>query len=333
MEKFDLTKSKIVLGHPFSGALYAYFDKVLNDGRHIEASSYHGYYKTLYGNHFEYNIDIALALSLVFDNIILTQADNPIPDSQKYLADNEYYNPDFGLYTCSADEIIHYDFLNEKVFQLLQDTTIKAILSPIPKSAYAHIIREAYLDVELANKFSAPLFTQGTRQALVQRISEIEKFKNTEMVTENQVKMIKNYIEISSLLFQPMNIDSFYYLKSDKNLKEYSSSFQKILNKYNPEHPDIKKDLLLNIKEAMAKDSLNGKISGIFQGSSSVLNYAGFIPIPQVSLAAGIAGIGGDLAARGIDRLNEKNKWFEFAPQIQKSRSMENIKRKLDKFS
>lgn len=318
----SIDSSKIVLGHPLSGAIYAYFDKELNEGNAIKSKN--SYYKTLYGKHFESYIDIALTLALIYDNVILSAADNIVPDSQKYQSDGEYYNTDFGLYLAWGNEVIHYDFLTEKVREILEDLQIKNLLNGIPVVAHWQIIREIYLDLEMANKFNAPLFTLGRRQALAQRIIEIERFGETEMSGTKQTRIISNYLDITGLLFQPVDIKSFYYLKSEKDLRDYSKSFLNLINNYQYDNSiDLRNQLLLAIKEAISKDSLNSKTSGVFNVSSTVMNYISLVPL--AGTAAGLIGIGAELAATGIDRLNEKNKWYEFASQIEKTKSMEKI--------
>ena len=82
---FQPSSTNIVLGHPFSGALYAYFDKELTHGTHAAASKHLSYYKTLYGRHYKDNMDVAITLSLIYDNVILVAADNALPDHGKYL--------------------------------------------------------------------------------------------------------------------------------------------------------------------------------------------------------------------------------------------------------
>ncbi len=319
---------KIVLGHPLSGALYAYFDKELNEGHHVESSKYHSYYKTLYGKHFESFIDIALSLSLIYDTIILPAADNPVPDYSKYQTNGEYYNPEFGLYFTWLDEANYSHIVTDKVRHLLADKEISSMLWKIPKHVHEQIIREVLFELSMAKRFNATLFTLGKRQALAKRISQIENSEEPKLSEKNKIRVISSYLDITGLLFQPMDIQSFYYLKTENDLREYSKSFLNVIENYSPENPsDIKRDLLLLIKEAISKDNLNSKISGVFEGSSTLMNYIGLIPV--AGTVAGLVGIGTDLAARGVDKFNEKNKWYEFASQIEKFKSLEKINKAL----
>ena len=318
------TNTKIVLGHPFSGALYAYFDKELNEGRFIESSRYHGYYRTLYGKHFDAYIEIALTLSLIYDTVIVPAADTTFPDYEKYQSNGEYYNPEFGLYFTWRDEANQRHIISEKIERAIADKGVSALLWNIPKPVHEQIIAEVYFELSMANKFNATLFTIGKRQALAKRIAEIENEATPELSQKNKIKVISSYLDITGLLFQPMNIESFYYLKTEKELRGYSTSFLNIMEDFTSRNPvKVKEDLLLLIKEAMSSDKLNSKISGVFEGSSAIMNYVGLIPI--AGTVAGMVGIGTDLLARGVNKLNEKHKWFELASQIERIKSKAKI--------
>jgi hypothetical protein len=317
-------KTKIVLGHPLSGALYAYFDKELNDGRNIEISKAHSYYKTLYGKYFETYIDIALTLSLIYDTVILPAADNSFPDYFKYLRNGEYYNPEFGLYFTWSDDANYRHIVDDKIKGAIADKEVSALLWNIPKHVHEQIIGEVYFELSMANKFNATLFTLGRRQALAKRIAEIENEKTPDLSQTSRIKVVSNYLEITGLLFQPMEIQSFYYLKTEKDLREYSTSFLNVVENFTPENQtNIKRELLLLIKEAISKDKLHSKISGVFEGSSTLMDYVGIIP--YAGTVAGLVGIGTDWAARGVDKLNKKHKWYELAPQIEKMKSKQRI--------
>lgn len=315
---------KIVLGHPLSGALYAYFDKELNQGRHIEASKYHAYYKTLYGKHFESFIEIALALSLIYETVILPAADNPVPGYNKYETNGEYYNPEFGLYFTWRDEANYRHVIDEKINQAIADKEIGAMLWSIPKHVHQQIVGEVYFELSMANKFDATLFTLGRRQAIARRIPQIENEKEPKLSKVTPIKTVSSYLDITGLLFQPLDVQSFYYLKTERDLREYSTSFLRIIEEFSPDNSrDIKRELLLLIKDAIDRDKLNSKISGIFEGGSTLMDYVGLIPV--AGTVAGIASIGTDWAAKGINKLNQKNKWYEFAGQIVKTKSMSKI--------
>jgi hypothetical protein len=316
--------TKIVLGHPFSGALYAYFDKELNKGKNIERSNHHDYYKTLYGENFETFIDVALTLSLIYDTIILAASDSDVPDYDKYQINGEYYNPEFGLYFTWRDEANYVHIITEKIKIALADKEISLLLSNTPTQIQEQIIANAYFELSMANKFNATLFTCGIRQAIAARLAHIEYNEGLKLSETNQLSVVSSYLDITGLVFKPLDIQSFCYLKAEKDLKDYSNSFLKVVENFSTDSPTgIKEELLLLIKESISKDRLNSKISGIFKGGSTLMDYVGLFPV--VGTAAGVVGIGSDWAARGVDRLNKKHKWYEFAPQIERIKSMGRI--------
>ncbi len=317
--------NKIVLGDPLSGALLAYFDKELNDGKHIEKSKTLIYYKTIYGNHFETYIDVSLTLLLIYDIVILAPVENSFPDRIKHEYNGEYYNSELGI---CIPRILYSnsDLLQsvKKIKRALSDKEVLALLWNLPKQAHYQIISQVILELTMAKNYNAPLFTLGKRQALAKRIAEIEYERTPELSQTNRINVISSYLDITGLLFKPMDLQSFYYLKTEKDLREYSTSFLKVVEDFKPENPkDIKRELLLLIKEAISKDKLHSKISGVFEGSSTIMNYVGLIPV--AGTVAGLVGIGTDWAARGVDKLNEKHKWYELASQIEKIKSMDRI--------
>src|SRR6185369_8382777 len=97
-----------------------------------------------------------------------------------------------------------------------------------------------FYEIETANEFDATLFTLGKRQLIAKRIVEIAYKPNPEF-SDPKIKIVSSYMDITGLLFQPMEIQSFYYLKNEKDLKEYATSFLKVLESFSPENPkDIK---------------------------------------------------------------------------------------------
>ncbi|MBP0904833.1 hypothetical protein ACFSKN_13265 [Mariniflexile gromovii] len=321
---------KIVLGHPFSGALYAYFDKELNNGNYLEASKYHGYYKTLYRKQYESFIEISIAFSLLFDDIIIPAADNPVPDYQKYQTNGDYYNPDFGLFFTWRDDANYAHIVSEKIDFALNDLIIKQKLMKIPKPAHNQILHEVYYEISMAKRFDCPILTSGLRQELAKRISILESDNNPEFADLKKVTFVDYYLDITGLLFQPMNIDSFCYLKSENDLRKYADGFVNILETFEmKDNNSVKIELLKLIQEAINKDKLNSKISGAFSTSSSVLSYAGLIPV--VGTVAGISSIVSDITSKGIDKLNVKNRWFELSSQIERIKSREKLKKALNK--
>lgn len=315
--------NKIVLGQPLSGALFAYFDKEINDGNHTKAAAYHSYYKTLYGKNFQKNMDLAITLSLVVDDIIIAPADNPYPETNKYSVDGRYYNPNFGLYfNWEESHEIMMKSMSAMQPTVLNDSKIIEILRGVPKQAHEQIIKETFVEINLARKYDSPLFTMGRRQAIAKRIQELERTPELVSDSGNSPKFVKSYLDIFGLLFDPLSLDDFYYLKAEKDLKIYAKSFYKIMMESNLSDSE-KPNLIELLQSAMNSDKLNKKLVGGFSVSSDVMDYAGLIPI--LGNATNAIGIGSSLAAKGVELFNRKNSWFELAPQVQRVKSLKKL--------
>lgn len=321
--------NKIILGHPFSGALYAYFDSQLNNGSHTVASKYHSYYKTLYGKHFYTNLDITLTLALIYDDIIICPADNPVPQPKdKKLDYSHYYNEELGLYFSWDEFSEKRNEFEIEIRTIINDVEILKILNGIPKHAHQQILNDLLYEIYLANNYKATLFTSGMRQSLANRIIQISNQKFPNYAPPIQIEIISNYLEITGILFNPMGLDNFIYLKQEKDLKIYSKSFLNLVENFRPKDSNIKKQMLSLAKDALETKSINSKLSGIFSSSSSILSIAGLIP--ALGTITGIAGIGIDISDRINQHIAKKGKWYEFGPQILKTKSLYELNKKLE---
>lgn len=234
----------------------------------------------------------------------------------------------FGLHF-SFDEFSNkrYEFEHE-IGNLTNDIEILRILSGIPKHAHNQILNDLLYEIYLANNYKATLFTSGMRQSLANRIISISNQKLPKYAEPIQIEIISNYLQMTGILFDPMDLDNFAYLKQEKELKTYSKSFLNLVENFRPNDDNIKKQMLLLAKEALESKSINSKVSGIFSAISSSLNIIGLCP--GVGTITGIAGIGVDIANRENQHLIEKGKWFEFGPQISKTKSLYEINKKLE---
>lgn len=72
---------KVLISHPFSGALYAFFTEHLAEYRTRPPGPRepHPYYRTLFGDRFPEYQEVALTLALLFDEIVIVPADSHLP--------------------------------------------------------------------------------------------------------------------------------------------------------------------------------------------------------------------------------------------------------------
>lgn len=82
-------KNKVILGHPFAGSLYKFFENQLSEYPHKEPIQ-HPYYRDLFGRSYDYWNDLTFALFTIFDEIIIPPADANIPDYNKYIVNDTY---------------------------------------------------------------------------------------------------------------------------------------------------------------------------------------------------------------------------------------------------
>ncbi len=119
-------KNRIILGHPFVGSLYKFFENQLSEYPHNEPIL-HPYYRNLFGHSYNHWNDLTIALFTIFDKIIIPPADAHIPDYNKYIVNDTYRNKELGLYFSWKDfftEEIHEqvakDLENSYIYNSLQ---------------------------------------------------------------------------------------------------------------------------------------------------------------------------------------------------------------------
>lgn len=74
-----MKKRKIILAPPYSGTLYAYFNDCMSPYHHHTEMMGHPYYNKLFSVYTEQSKDIALTLSILYDEIIVPPADACFP--------------------------------------------------------------------------------------------------------------------------------------------------------------------------------------------------------------------------------------------------------------
>ncbi len=93
----------VILSYPYSGALYAFLSDQL--GAHHTASG-SSYYKTLFGKNYKGFTDLALTLSVLYEQLVMPAVDIPLPEHDKWRTDDGYFNKDLGImYEHKRDDI------------------------------------------------------------------------------------------------------------------------------------------------------------------------------------------------------------------------------------
>jgi len=316
----------IILSHPFSGSLYAFFTEQAT-GEKVPEKIGHPYYQTLYGKKHSEVRDLSITQLLLYEKVFIVPADNHLPEYRGQSSSGKYENNELGLYT---DWEIHHltrEEIDRQVEIDLRDQIITILLGKVPSSAKRHILRDSRLEIALANKFTCPILAGGGRSAIIKRLSEIDgQSIKPQQVDAGVILTTEQYIKLATLTFNPVDYELLYAYKQDKELRLYAKSLRKIIDSLG-ELEDPRRELLLLMRESMEKHSLSKKISGFLDVTSILLSIAGFIPgVGPFFSGAALAATAGEKA---LDQ-QARRMWYEFGPRIKKITDLKEIMRHID---
>ena len=86
----------------------------------------------------------------------------------------KYENNELGLFTDWEEHQKARDEIEAQIELDQQDSVIKRILAKVPLHSKRQILRDARLEVALANKFKCPILAGGGRNTIIKRLSEID---------------------------------------------------------------------------------------------------------------------------------------------------------------
>ena len=304
-------KTKIILGHPFAGSLYMFFDQQLSDYPFKEPIS-HPYYRDLFGRNYIYWNDLAFTLFTIFDEVILPPADANIPDYQKYSSNGIYHNKDLGIYFDWKDTHHFFQDVDEQIKKDLEDPFVqKALLSYSTKEKEG-ILEYVRLYIKLSQKYNCPVLCGGTYQELFSYLVNNNTIQKEDSINTS-VSFTKNYLNLSLASFSVSSLDSLYEIKSNSEIKIYSKNFQKIIHKYGST-TNTEEQMKILLKDSLSKDSFYNNVSSILDTSSIVCSTIGLIP--AIGLPFSILSLGGTFLSSKLKR--NINNWYQLVYSIDK---------------
>ncbi|HGZ7315377.1 TPA: hypothetical protein ACOL2D_004827, partial [Vibrio parahaemolyticus] len=317
---WGLNLSKVILSYPYSGAIQAFFAKELV-GKSFGAN--HSYYETLWGKNAEDIITFSLTLFTVYDEVIFSPVDNPLPDSETRWGDEEYYHPDFGLRMPSRIQSMGFDYIEHQQYVdwLIAHQDIVQCLDKVPVRARLQILSQVICDIELSLQHGAEVVTSVGRRALMKKICELDpQYKNAEALVDNTVEPLKFGLDLLLPDFELTSIDFLHRVKSDKQTRIYGRSVTNILrsgNQYSEE------DFYKLAQEHNIKNSKNQSINRFSSVAGKVFSVLGFTPVigplfSSVSLAMG--------ESQRLTNLSNSN-WLEFKPHLAKLKTSYDIEK------
>lgn len=316
---------KVVISHPFSGALYAFFATHQSDRLSPPPAPRHPhpYYRTLYGDAFPRYQEMALTLALLFDELVIVPADAFLPGRQYWQPDHTYNNPEIGLCT-------EWDFelrrqLDEEVAQDLQDDEVRRVLARVPPLARQQILRDSRYEIHLAQKYECPIVCVGGRRRIIERIIE-SRSATSQTYDAPALRMAEEYLKLMGPIFEPKDVDTLIDLKKDSELRKYAAAFAAAMKRFG-DSVDVRIDLMKALREAMASARLAKNLCGVFEGTSTALSVVGLIPI--LGTAASWVGLGTEGAAKAAESRQRSQSWYEFAGQVRRVASIKRLERRI----
>lgn len=304
----------VILGHPYSGSLYAYFNDDLQEpGSSRERADGNSYYKLVYGKRFAELRELALTFLMLYDKVWLIPADNPLPESSLAPGVREHI-PELGLHF--DDDLFQrcMDSYFGKAYDVyLSDPAIRKILGAImriPKHSWSHVLRTAQYESLLSVKERCPLLCSFSERLLIERMLEIDKPSlHPQMPSEHNVEFIQNYREIRGMALAPRTSDQLMLAKPDKQVRSYAKNFLDVAMSAGDDDIMDKRRVAMLLREARETERVS-------KHSGGVLNWAGsFFRAIHEPVTASLIGAGGVAA----NYFGDQAGWYNFNGSIDRA--------------
>jgi hypothetical protein len=320
---------KVVLSHPFSGALHWWLaaQSSASAGQRSKRPS-HGYYRTLYGD-VDKNLDIALACSVIFEQIVLPAADAPYPQFER--------TEDETLHLGALEMETDWGVVREAMRlvepiegDLLHDEVIRTVLARVPADAQRMALLYATTDVLLAQIHLAPVICAPGRRKLVMRLLELEiaplaaDLSKAIDAAGGLVEELETWTGLVSLRFTSNTIQRLADVKWNGLIRDYSQNFQQALLSASATNVDR---LFQDIAAAWDSAELATQVAGAFSATSRTMGPLGLLP--GIGIAPGLVGMGADAAAMRYEQKAGKFRWYELGAEIQRYESLRALEEEL----
>ncbi|WP_413676628.1 hypothetical protein [Pantoea dispersa] len=318
--------SKVILSFPYSGAVQEFFAKELAGNRF---GPNHGYYKTLWGNNSEEISRLSLTLFTLYDEVIFSPVDNPLPDSDRYWLDDEYYHPDFGLRMPSRPSSIGINHIDYQCYidWALTDPVIAKVLTKVPNHARSQILFQVVCDIELSLRHGAEIISSTGRRLIMKRLCIIDpQYSNASKKIVNFSDPIMHSAALIVPDFEIKNIDLLHYMKQDKDIRKYSAKVTSILK---ANASQSKKQLYELALESNIKNSKHQTINRFSTLAGKICSVLGFTPIVGPLFSVVSLGLG---ESERLTNLS-KSSWIEFKPHLSSLKTRFDIENELQQLS
>jgi len=308
--------TKIILGHPYSGALYAYIADQTQGASscYTRAVGSHSYYTTLYGRNYAKYIERALMFTLVYDEVYLTPADNPWPKSK--LSSSNAVHIELGLHADWDDYKPLFNDTSGHVHRYLSDPVISTLLPQtfkIPKSVQKMVMSSILYEYSLSRELRCPVICSPGRRQVLKRLVEIDRPAiHATVIGDVHIAATDAYMDATGLLLSPKSLDNLIEIKPDKNVRTYGEHLLSALTEMqSAPTSELKLRLLTMARDAIEQDTVGKYASGLLGWLGTLLRIVG-LPHLAIVPAAGakLADYQADLAS-----------WYAFSGEVQKAES------------
>jgi hypothetical protein len=317
-----MSKTKVILAYPYSGALYRYFRDQL-DTSSSSGILGHPYYRTLYGSQAHKYIELALNFLLLYDEVHITPADNHWPRS-KLNPDSHGEVTELALFAdWEHSRKGDYSEAQRYVGYLCDHPKVQALLGTIqniPQQHWRQIINQALFEASKSAQSRIPILCSPGRRALISTLVEIQApslhplFSN-----QNEVKFVDEYRELTGFAIMPSSLDDLMDIKHDKELRTYGSAFIKAAGEHRGVAQVTKQAVAKAALEAMETEIVSKRFVGALDWATSFLRL-----IQQPVLAMG------SLGARHLASLGAEDAgWYEFKGKVDAAKSRAQLIRQL----
>jgi hypothetical protein len=314
--------TKVVLSHPFSGSLYAFFDKTC--GGHLAKDGKlpsHPYYRMLYGVNYGRLREISLTLTLLFPDILIAPADNHMPDHRRYGSSGEYNNPELGLTTSWNEWQSIKSEIDEAVSKDLENPEVQKILFALPDWAKRSVLNDTRYDIHQAMIHDCPIISAGGRRKLIELITQADHSARhlAGAVKAGHLAGAESYLELLGTLFDPVTIDALYELKNDKQLRRYAKGLLKAMMSHN-DPTTARRAMAELVLDALEEQRIAGFIKGGFDMTAAIIGLW-----PSLKSKVGSKVLSG--SAKLVGKYRQTHSWYEFGPHIKRKLSLHQLRK------
>ncbi|WP_404415077.1 hypothetical protein [Marinospirillum sp.] len=268
-----------------------------------------------------------MTLFTLYDEVIFSPVDNPLPDFQTYWGDEEYYHPDFGLRMPSRPSSIGLDRNEQELYidWALEDRVISRVLSKVPPPAKRQILFQVVCDIELSLIYGVEVISSTGRRMIMRRLCEIDfQYQNAGKNIVNFSDPVSRSAELIVPDFDISSIDLLHRIKQDSTTRTYARKVTSILEG----NEGMPKEYFYRLAlDSDLKNSRNETINRYASTVGRICSFLGFIPIVGPVFSAASLGLSESERLTNISN----SSWIEFKPHLSKIKTKFELEQELKK--